>query len=75
MADRHAEALCNPARLVLDGVEVHLTRSEYNGRLLLLVDTADALDEDRHEGGVPRLRLMVNDCIEELDADGDWVRA
>ena len=64
--------------LELDGVIVTLSRSKRDGRIMVEIDTVEAEGGDVwEEGGVPRLRLVVNDDVANLDEDGefDWGRA
>lgn len=63
-------------KVELDGLEVVLTRSAIDGRLLVMIDSHDTGEVDRHPiFGVPKLRLMVNDHIADLDENGDWIEA
>jgi hypothetical protein len=64
--------------LELDGVVVTLSRSRRDGRIMIEIDTVETEGGDVWEpGGVPRLRLVVNDDVGNLDPDGefDWGRA
>jgi hypothetical protein len=59
----------------LDGVEVTLSRSKRDGRIMIEIDTTEAEGDDVHPGGgVPRLRLVVNNDVANLDSEGqfDW---
>lgn len=60
----------------LDGIEVELFRSEIDGRIVVHVSSTDASDHDHHTpGGVPKIRIGVNDEYENLDPDGSWEKA
>lgn len=61
--------------VVCDGLAVVIGRSQLDGALWIDV-SSESIDEtrDAHPGtGVPRLRLSINDHVEQLDSDGNWV--
>lgn len=60
----------------LDGIEVTLSRSQIDGKILIQVDSAKALDDDQYPNGVPKIRIGINDDYGDFDADGDldWNR-
>lgn len=64
--DAHAHTL------ILDGLEVHLYRSDMDGRLVVDVDSGCVGEHDQFENGVPRLVLYINEQRGELRADGSW---
>lgn len=61
--------------LNLDGVEVCIYRSNWDGRIVVDIQTADAKGNDVHDdAGIPRIRICVNECEENLNAAGNWER-
>lgn len=60
--------------LALDGVEIELSRSKRDNRIMVEIDTAGTEVEDEHPGRIPKLRLVVNGDVGNLNAEGqfDW---
>jgi hypothetical protein len=58
----------------MDGMAVNISRSSIDGSLHVEIDTSEVGLRDQHPAtGVPRLSLAINDCSQQLDADGQWV--
>lgn len=56
-----------------DGMSVILGRSSLDGALSIDICTSGVEFKDRHpDGDVPRLRLAINDSVEQLDELGNW---
>ena len=67
-----SETIYKDEGLILDGVFVTLQRSRRDGMILIEIDTAELEGDDVFEGNVPKLRLAVNDSVEETTPDGGW---
>ena len=56
------------------GLTIVIGRSSLDGALSIDIDSADCALTDVHPGHeVPRIRLSINDYVEQLNEDGSWV--
>ena len=62
----------DPQRAELDGLLVCLYHSEIDGKLVIDVDSGDLDPKHQWGNGVPKVRLMLNEDIEDLDENGQW---
>lgn len=65
----------NPFRVIeFEGMTIAVYRSESDGALSIDIETGDLEFGDQHpSSGVPRLRVSINDSVEQLDEAGKWV--
>lgn len=78
--DKHARVRVTSEgtpRLCFEGFEVWITHEngDGTGRPLVLIETYDAAEQDKHHwpNGVPKVAVLVNDgAVDHLCADEEW---
>ena len=66
--------MTNP-KISFEGLEIEVYRSSIDGWLVVDIDSSELRKRDIHPRyAIPKLRLIVNECIEDLLPSGEWNR-
>jgi hypothetical protein len=72
LEERLDERPAKSIKVVRDGLEVTVFRSEIDGRLVVSIDGLNLAESDVHgEFGVPNIRVNIQDCELTFDENGN----